>query len=59
MSCKHDCPRPPLFPRTLDNRPGLPRIDYRIGRYPEVRAHLFERLNAAPQKVKFPKENTR
>ncbi|NYF19444.1 hypothetical protein HDC36_000881 [Xanthomonas sp. JAI131] len=48
MSCKHDCPRPPLFPRTLDNRPGLPRIDYRIGRYPEVRAHLFERLNAAP-----------
>lgn len=48
MTCKHDCPRPPAFPRQIDNRPGLPRIDYRIGRYPEVRAHLFAQLDAAP-----------
>ena len=49
MTCKHDCPKPPAFPKTIFNRPGLPRIDYRIGRYSDVRGHLFARLNdAAP-----------
>ena len=47
MSCKHDCPKPPAFPRTIFNRPGLPTIDYRIGRYAEVRAHLIDQLNRA------------
>lgn len=49
MSCKHDCPRPPAFPARIFNRPGLPRIDYRIGHYALVRAHLFDRLNAQPE----------
>jgi hypothetical protein len=46
MSCKHDCPKPPAFPKTIFNRPGLDRIDYRIGGYAEVRDHLLDRLNA-------------
>lgn len=48
MSCKHDCPKPPAFPRTIFNRPGLDRIDYRIGTYALVREHLLDRLNAQP-----------
>lgn len=45
MSCKHDCTLPPLFPKVIVNRPGLARIDYRIGNYAEVRAHLMDALN--------------
>jgi predicted phage baseplate assembly protein len=48
MSCKHDCPKPPAFPKTIFNRPGLDRIDYRIGTYARVREHLLDRLNAQP-----------
>ncbi|KFN42972.1 hypothetical protein [Arenimonas oryziterrae] len=48
MSCKHDCAKPPLFPKTIFNRPGLPRIDYRIGNYAEVRASMFDALNQQP-----------
>ena len=48
MSCKHDCTKPPLFPRTISNRPALPRIDYRIGGYADVRAHLLDALNQQP-----------
>jgi hypothetical protein len=45
MSCKHDCPKPPLFPKLIFNRPALKKIDYRIGNYADVRAHLFDQLN--------------
>jgi hypothetical protein len=45
MSCKHDCPTPPLFPKLIFNRPALKRIDYRIGNYADVRAHLLDQLN--------------
>jgi len=45
MSCKHDCPTPPLFPKLIFNRPALSRIDYRIGNYADVRAHLLDQLN--------------
>ncbi len=45
MSCKHDCPAPPLFPKLIFNRPALKRIDYRIGNYADVRGHLLGQLN--------------
>ncbi len=48
MSCQHDCPTPPLFPKTIFNRPALPQIDYRIGNYADVRAFLLEQLNKQP-----------
>ncbi|PUA29335.1 MAG: hypothetical protein B0W54_01670 [Cellvibrio sp. 79] len=48
MSCKHDCPAPPLFPKTIFNRPALPHIDYRIGNYADVRAFLLDQLNKQP-----------
>ncbi len=48
MSCEHDCPKPPLFPKPIDNRPGLAQIDYRIGTYTDLRAHLFDQLDKAP-----------
>lgn len=48
MSCKHDCPPPPLFPKPIFNRPALRRIDYRIGGYADVRAHLLDQLNRQP-----------
>lgn len=45
MSCEHDCERPPRFPKPIFNRPGLARIDYRIGNYAEVREHLLDQLD--------------
>ena len=48
MSCQHDCQQPPLFPKPIFNRPGLTRIDYRIGNYAEVRAHLLAELDKQP-----------
>lgn len=48
MSCKHDCPPPPLFPKPIFNRPALRHIDYRIGNYADVRAHLLDQLNRQP-----------
>lgn len=48
MSCEHDCPKPPMFPRTIFNRPALSQIDYRIGTYAEMRGHMFDALNQAP-----------
>lgn len=53
MSCKHDCPRPPLFPKPIFNRPGLDRIAYRIGHYADIRAHLLDRLNQSPVLASF------
>ncbi len=43
--CKHWCDRPPVFPRTIFNRPALDRIDYRIGAYTRLRRHLLDQLN--------------
>ena len=48
MSCTHDCDRPPQFPATIWNRPGLARFAYRIGRYPTMRAHMLDRLVKDP-----------
>ncbi|HKQ31545.1 MAG TPA: hypothetical protein VJS66_09685, partial [Burkholderiales bacterium] len=45
MACKHNCEKPEVFPKPIVNRPGLPRIDYRIGSYAELRARMFELLN--------------
>jgi len=49
MSCEHDCARPGLFPRPIDNRPGLDTIDYRIGDYTAMRAHMLSVIDAAPE----------
>lgn len=48
MSCDHDCKKPAAFPKTIHNRPGLPQIDYRIGAYAELRAHMLHLLNQDP-----------
>lgn len=48
MSCDHDCDKPPVFPKPIDNRPGLPTIDYRIGAYAELRDYMFDVLNKEP-----------
>jgi hypothetical protein len=45
MNCSHDCAQPPLFPRAIENRPGLERIDYRIGSYADLRGHLLAAIN--------------
>lgn len=45
MSCKNDCAQAPRFPRRVSNRPGLARIDTRIGTYPDIRDYLLARLN--------------
>jgi hypothetical protein len=47
MSCQHECERPPEFPKPIVNRPGLPSIDYRIGSYGDMRAHMLARLDQA------------
>jgi hypothetical protein len=44
----HGCDRSVAFPRCPDNRPGLPRIERRIGTYPDIRAFLIDRLNHEP-----------
>lgn len=49
MSCKHDCAKPPLFPRLIFNRPALNKIEYRIGNYADVRAHLLDQLSKQPE----------
>lgn len=48
MSCDHDCERPVGFPAAIFNRPALPRIAYRIGAYPEMRAHMLSQIDQAP-----------
>lgn len=49
MSCEHDCKTPPPFPKRIFNRPGLERIDHRIGGYTEMRAHMFALIDADPR----------
>jgi len=49
MSCRHDCQTPPLFPKRIFNRPGLDRVDHRIGGYTEMRAHVLALIDADPR----------
>jgi len=49
MSCEHDCGAAPAFPALLFNRPGLPRIEHRIGGYAEMRAHILALIDADPR----------
>jgi predicted phage baseplate assembly protein len=53
MSCEHDCQRPPVFPRPIENRPGLKEIARRIGSYADMRAHMLAALDAAPALARF------
>ena len=39
------------FPRRAQNRPGLPRIAYRIGRYDDFVEAMTRRIDAAPELV--------
>lgn len=39
---------PVVFPKRPANRPGLERIDYRIGVYADFRAEMLRRLNLQP-----------
>jgi len=48
MSCDNNCDKPVAFPRLLFNRPALPRIDYRIGAYGDMRAHMLSLLDQHP-----------
>lgn len=43
--CRNDCLEPVRFPKAIFNRPGLPRIDYRIGTYADFRAAIMAQLN--------------
>ncbi len=47
MSCRHDCNKPESFPKDIVNRPALSSIDYRIGTYSRMRAHMLELLNSS------------
>ena len=49
MSCDHDCKTLPPFPKRIFNRPGLDRIDHRIGGYTEMRAHILALIDADPR----------
>jgi hypothetical protein len=46
--CRNDCKAPLLFPKPISNRPGLRRIDYRIGTYSDFREALLRKLNLDP-----------
>ncbi len=43
----NDCREPLRYPARPSNRPGLPRISYRIGGYGEIREALLRNLNNA------------
>jgi|CZKX01.1.fsa_nt_gi hypothetical protein len=47
-TCSNNCPQPEVFPRTIDNRPGLSRIGFRIGTYADFRQALFSALDRTP-----------
>jgi hypothetical protein len=46
--CRNDCQALVAFPRAIRNRPGLPRIGYRIGTYSDFREALFHALDLDP-----------
>jgi hypothetical protein len=43
--CRNDCLDPSQFPRTIDNRPGLPHVGYRIGTYSDFLQAILRGLN--------------
>lgn len=49
MACDPLITDPFEFPRRPQNRPGLPRIAYRIGRYDEFIEAMTRRIDAAPE----------
>src|SRR5262245_25107358 len=49
MACDPLITDPFLFPRRADNRPGLPRIAYRIGRYADFVEAMTRGIDAAPE----------
>jgi hypothetical protein len=44
--CRNDCVEPFQFPKEIYNRPGLPRIGYRIGTYSDFYQEILRSLNA-------------
>lgn len=44
-TCTNNCTTPQVFPRTINNRPGLSRIAFRIGTYSDFRQALFSELD--------------
>jgi len=48
QECRNDCIEELLFPRAIENRPGLSRIDYRIGSYSDILEALLRQLNSDP-----------
>ncbi len=44
-ACSNNCTTPQVFPRTIDNRPSLSRIAFRIGTYSDFRQALFSALD--------------
>ncbi|KEF42627.1 MAG: hypothetical protein ER33_05020 [Cyanobium sp. CACIAM 14] len=49
MTCNPLIDDPFVFPRRADNRPGLPRIAYRIGRYDDFVEAMIRRIDASPE----------
>jgi len=49
MACNPLITDPFVFPRRADNRPGLPRIAYRIGRYADFVEAMKRSIDAAPE----------
>jgi hypothetical protein len=49
MACDPLVTDPFEFPRRAYNRPGLPRIAYRIGRYPDFVEAMTRAIDAAPE----------
>ncbi len=45
QNCRNDCVEPFDFPKTINNRPGLSHIDYRIGTYADFLEAMFRELN--------------
>ena len=43
--CRNLCREPQIFPRSVENRPGLPRIGYRIGSYSNMLAAMLARMD--------------
>lgn len=49
MACNPLITDPFEFPRRVQNRPGLPRIAYRIGRYDDFAEAMTRRIDVAPE----------
>lgn len=47
-ACSNNCVVPVSFPRSIDNRPSLSRIAFRIGMYADFRQELLSELDRTP-----------